>query len=184
MDEEKVEPVPQPSKTNEDEDEPENQSSSSEEESESELGEDDSGLENEESEPGDESEDDTEGEAEMVKEFCTHQETCESPEECVIYKAKVKAENNRLRKKLKKLRAEKRPLMEKKRALSILKQTINVESKIRRLEQVLTWMRKAKAEMSSNQATEVGQGSKEDQQKQRLSMADGSPKDEGGHEGY
>ena len=184
MDEEKVEPIPQPSKSNEDEDESENQSSSSEEEDESESGEDDSGLENEETEPGDESEDDTEGEAEMVKEFCTHQETCASPEECVIYRAKVKEENKRLRTKLKKLRAEQRPIMEKKRALSILKQTINVESKIRRLEQVLTWMYKAKEEMSSNQATEGGQGSKEDQQKQSLSRTDGSPKDMGGHEDY
>ena len=82
------------------------------------------------------------------------------------------------------MRAEKRPLMEKKRALSILKQTINVESKIARLEQVLTWMYKAKEEMSSNQAAEGGQASKEGQQKQSSSVTNGSSKDMGGQEDY
>ena len=178
MDEEKVEPIPQPSKSNEDEDESEDPSSSSEEEDESEG--DDSGLEeNEGTEPEDESEDDTEGESKMAKDFCTHQETCASTEECVIYRTKVNEENKRLRMKLKKLRAEQKPIMEKKRALSILKQTINVESKIARLEQVLTWMYKAKEKMSSERVIESGQVGRDGRQKQGSSVTDGSPNDMG-----
>ena len=78
---------------------------------------------------------------------------------------------------LKKLRAQQRPLMEKKRALSILRQTINVESKIAQLEQVLSWMYKAKEAMSSNQAAEGGEASKRDKQEQGSSAMGGSPKD-------
>ena len=74
--------------------------------------------------------------------------------------------------------------MEKRRALSILKQTINVESKIARLEQVLTWMYKAKEEMSSNQAAEGGEASKEGQQEQSSSTTNSPPKDVGGQDLY
>ena len=81
--------------------------------------------------------------------------------------------------KLKKLRSEQKTLMEKRRALSILKQTINVESKIARLEQVLTWMYEAKEKMSLGQAAEGGQVQKDGQQEQRPSAAAGSSNDMG-----
>ena len=183
MDKEKVEPIPQLNESNEDESE--NSSSGSEEEDRSESGGDDSGMERDgETEPGSDSEEDTEGESEMTREFCTHQEGCAPTGDCVIYKAKVKEENGRLRSKLKKLRAQQRPLMEKKRALSILRQTIHVESKIAQLEQVLSWMYKAKEAMSSNQAAEGGEASKEDQQEQSSSTTNSSPKDVGGQDLY
>ena len=74
--------------------------------------------------------------------------------------------------------------MEKKRALSILRQTINVESKIAQLEQVLSWMYKAKEAMSSNQAAEGGEAGKKGQQEQGPSTTDSSPKDVGGQDLY
>ena len=182
MDKEEVEPIPQLNGS--DEDESENSSSSSEEEDESESG-DDSGMERDgEAEPGGDSEEDTEEESEMTREVCTHQERCASTGDCVIFKAKVKEENGRLRSKLKKLRAQQGPLMEKKRALSILRQTINVESKIAQLEQVLSWMYKAKEAMSSNQAAEGREAGKKGQQEQGPSTTDSSPKDVGGQDLY
>ena len=178
MDAEKIEPIPQLGKSKDEEDESEDSSSSGEEEDDSEG--DDSGMEeNEGVEPGGESEDDTEGESEVAKDFCTHQQTCASIEECIIYRMRINEENGRLRMKLKKLRSEQKTLMEKRRALSILKQTINVESKIARLEQVLTWMYEAKEKMSSGQAIEGVQAQKDGQQKQQSSVAAGSPNDVG-----
>lgn len=164
------EPSPRIDKSNGEEDESEDSSSSDSEGS-------DSGMERDEgAERGDESEDDTEGESEVVKDFCTHQQTCTSIEECIIYRTRIKQENGRLKMKLKKLRSERKTEMEKRRALSILKQTINVESKIARLEQVLTWMYKAKEKMSSGQAAEGGQVQKDSQ---RPSAVAGSSNDMG-----
>ena len=136
------EPSPRTDKSSGEEDESGDSSSSASEGS-------DSGME---AEHGDESEDDTEGESEVIKDFCTHQKMCTSTEECIIYRTRIKQENVRLNMKLKRLRSEQKTLVEKRRALSILKQKINVESKIARLEQVLTWMYKAKKIMSAGQA--------------------------------
>ena len=172
------EPSPRIDKSNGEEDESEDSSSSGEEEDDSEGN--DSGMEGDEgAEHGGESEDDTEGESEVAKDFCTHQQTCTSIEECIIYRTRIKQENGRLKMKLKKLRSEQKTLMEKRRALSILKQTINVESKIARLEQVLTWMYKAKEKMSSGQAAEGGQVQKDGQQEQQPSAVAGSSNDMG-----
>ena len=67
--------------------------------------------------------------------------------------------------------------MEKRRALSILRQTINVETKIARLEQVLTWMYEARDKMSSGETAKGEQAQKEGQQEQQPSVAAGSSKD-------
>ena len=167
------EPSPRIDKSDSEEDESEDSSSSGEEE-------DDSGMEGDEgTEHGGESEDDTEGESEVTKDFCTHQQTCISTEGCIIYRTRIKQENGRLKMKLERLRSEQKTLMEKRRALSIIKQTINVESKIARLEQVLTWMYKAKEKMSSGQAAEGGQVQKDGQQEQQPSAVAGSSNDMG-----
>ena len=173
MDVETNEPSPRIDKSNGEEDESEDSSSSGEED-------DDSGMEGDEgTEHGGGSEDDTEGESEVAKDFCTHQQTCTSIEECIIYRTRIKQENGRLKMKLKKLRSERKTLMEKRRALSILKQTINVESKIARLERVLTWMYEAKVKMSSGQSPEDGQVQKDGQQEQQPSAVAGSSNDMG-----
>ena len=165
------EPSPRTDKSNGEEDESGDSSSSASEGS-------DSGMEGDErAEHGDESQDDTEGESEVTKDFCTHQKMCTSTEECIIYRTRIKQENIRLNMKLKRLRSEKKTLVEKRRALSILKQTINVESKIARLEQVLTWMYKAKEKMSSGQA-----GGQVQNDGQQPSTVAGSSNDMGGQE--
>ena len=46
-------------------------------------------------------------------------------------------------------------LTEKRRALSIIKQTIHVESKIGELERILEWMYKARGKMSTESAAEI-----------------------------
>lgn len=135
--------------------------------------------ENEGVESEDDSESDTEGESEVAKDFCTHQQLCPSVEECIVYRMRLNEENGRLKTKLKKLRSEQKTLMEKRRALSILRQTINVESKIARLEQVLTWMYEARDKMSSGATAEDGQAQKDGQQEQQPSVAAGSSKDMG-----
>ena len=160
-------------KSDSEEDESEDSSSSGEEE-------DDSGMEGDEgTEHGGGSEDDTEGESEVAKDFCTHLQTCTSIGECIIYRTRIKQENGRLRMKLETLRSEQKTLMEKRRALSIIKQTINVESKIARLEQVLTWLYEAKEKMSSGQAPEGGQVQGDGQQGQQPSAVAGSSNDMG-----
>ena len=160
-------------KSDSEEDESEDSSSSGEEE-------DDSGMEGDEgTEHGGGSEDDTEGESEVAKDFCTHLQTCTSIGECIIYGTRIKQENGRLRMKLETLRSEQKMLMEKRRALSIIKQTINVESKIARLEQVLTWLYEAKEKMSSGQAPEGGQVQGDGQQGQQPSAVAGSSNDMG-----
>ena len=160
-------------KSDSEEDESEDSSSSGEEE-------DDSGMEGDEgTEHGGGSEDDTEGESEVAKDFCTHLQTCTSIGECIIYGTRIKQENGRLRMKLETLRSEQKTLMEKRRALSIIKQTINVESKIARLEQVLTWLYEAKEKMSSGQAPEGGQVQGDGQQGQQPSAVAGSSNDMG-----
>ena len=172
------EPSPRIDKSSGEEDESEDSSSSGEEEDES--GGDDSGMEEDEgAEHSSGSENDTEGESGVAKDFCTHQQTCTSIEECIIYRMRIKQENGRLKMKLEKLRSEQKTLMEKRKALSILKQTINVESKIASLEQVLKWMYEAKEKMSSGQAAEGGQVQKDGQQEQRPSAVAGSSNDMG-----
>ena len=167
------EPSPGTGKSDSEEDESEDSSSSGEEE-------DDSGMEGDEgTEHGSGSEDDTEGESEVAKDFCTHLQTCTSIGECIIYETRIKQENGRLRMKLETLRSEQKMLMEKRRALSIIKQTINVESKIARLEQVLTWLYEAKEKMSSGQAPEGGQVQGDGQQGQQPSAVAGSSNDMG-----
>ena len=160
-------------KSDSEEDESEDSSSSGEEE-------DDSGMEGDEgTEHGSGSEDDTEGESEVAKDFCTHLQTCTSIGECIIYGMRIKQEKGRLRMKLDTLRSEQKMLMEKRRALSIIKQTINVESKIARLEQVLTWLYEAKEKMSSGQSPEGGQVQGDGQQGQQPSAVAGSSNDMG-----
>ena len=171
---------PRIDKSSGDEDESEDSSSSSEEEDGS--GVVDSGMEGDEGdEHGDGSEVDTEDESEVAKDFCTHQQTCRSIEKCIIYRTRIKQENIRLKKKLNKLRSEQRTgeEMEKKRALSIIKQTINVESKIVRLEQMLSWIYKAREKRSPGQAAKGGQVQKDSQQEQRPSVVAGSSNDMG-----
>ena len=172
------EPRPRIDKSSDEEDESEDSSSSGEEEDDSEGN--DSGMEGDVGdEHGGGSEVDTEDESEVAKDFCTHQQTCRSIEVCIIYRTRIKQENGRLRMKLKKWRSEQKTFIEKKRALSIIKQTINVESKIARLEQVLTWMYEAKEKMSSGQATEGGQVQKDGRQGQQPSAVAGSSNDMG-----
>ena len=178
MDVETNEPSPRIDKSNGEEDESEDSSSSGEEDDDSEGN--DSGMEGDEgTEHGSGSEDDTEGESEVAKDFCTHLQTCTSIGECIIYGTRIKQENGRLRMKLETLRSEQKMLMEKRRALSIIKQTINVESKIARLEQVLTWLYEAKEKMSSGQAPEGGQVQGDGQQGQQPSAVAGSSNDMG-----
>ena len=168
---------PRIDKSSGDEDESEDSSSSSEEEDDSEV---DSGMEGDEGdEHGDGSEVDTEDESEVAKDFCTHKQVCRSIEECIIYRTRIKQENRRLKKKLDRLRSEQKTgeEMEKKRALSIIKQTINVESKIARLEQMLTWVDRAREKRSPGQAAKGGQVQKDSQQKQRPSVVAGSSND-------
>ena len=159
----------------EESDESEESSSSSEEEEEGEGN--DSGMEeNARIESEEVSESDTEGESEIANDLCTHQQMCPSVKDCIIYRMKLNEEKRRLKTKLKKLKWEQKAEMEKRRALSIIRQTINVESKIAKLEQVLTLMYEARDKMSSGAAAEDEQAQKDVQQS---SVADGSSKDMG-----
>ena len=138
---------------NEESDESEESSSSSEEEEPSEGN--DSGVEgNAGIEFEEVSKSDTEGESEIANDLCTHQQMCPSVKDCTIYNMKLNEEKRRLKAKLKKLKWEQKAEMEKRRALSIIRQTINVESKIAKLEQVLTLMYEARGRILSGAAAE------------------------------
>ena len=114
---------------------------------------DSSGSEDEEDESDsgmDESvESDSESDSEITRDFCIHQKVCHSVAECVIYENKLVEEKRRLRVKIKDMKAGSKALTEKRRALSIIKQTIHVESKIGELERILEWMYKAREKMST-----------------------------------
>ena len=94
-------------------------------------------------------EDESENDSEIATDFCIHQKVCPSVAKCVIYEKKLVEEKRRLRAKLKDMKAGVKALTEKRRALSIIKQTIHVESKIEGLERILGWMYKAREEMST-----------------------------------
>jgi hypothetical protein len=102
------------------------------------------------------SESDSESGSEISRDFCIHQEVCPSVADCVIYEDKLVEEKRYLRVRLKEMRAERKTLTEKRRALSIIRQTVHVESKIGELERILGWMYKAREKMStgSRQTTE------------------------------
>ena len=120
---------------------------------------DSSGSEDEEDESDsgmDESvESDSESDSEIARDFCIHQKVCPSVAECVIYENKLVEEKRRLRVKLKDMKAGCKALTEKRRALSIIRQTIHVESKIGELERILGWMYKARGKMSTGSAAET-----------------------------
>ena len=122
-------------------DESEESDSSGSEDEEDEGSENDSGM--------DESvEDESESDSEIAENFCIHQKVCPSVAKCVIYEKKLVEEKRRLRAKIKDMKAGSKALTEKRRALSIIKQTIHVESKIGDLERILGWMYKAREKMS------------------------------------
>ena len=147
----------------EESDESEESSSSSEEEEGSEGN--DSGVEgNAGIESEEVSESDTEGESEIANDLCTHQQMCPSVQDCTIYNLRLNEEKRRLKAKLKKLKWEQRAEMEKRRALSIIRQTINVESKIAKLEQVLDLLYEARERSLSSATAEDGKVQGEDQQ--------------------
>ena len=101
------------------------------------------------------SESDSESGSEISRDFCIHQKVCPSVADCVTYENKLVEEKRHLRVRLKEMRAGCKTLTEKRRALSIIRQTVHVESKIGELERILGWMYKAR-EMStgSRQTTE------------------------------
>ena len=100
-------------------------------------------------------ESDSESESGIAGDFCIHQKVCPSVADCVIYEKKLVEEKRRLRVRLKELRAGCKALTEKRRALSVIKQTIHVESKIGELELVLGWMYEAREKMSTGSAAEI-----------------------------
>ena len=123
-------------------DESEESDSSGSEDEEDEENENDSGM--------DESvENESESDSEIARDFCIHQKVCPSVAECVIYENKLVEEKRRLRAKIKDMKAGSKALTEKRRALSIIKQTIHVESKIGELQRILEWMYKAREKMST-----------------------------------
>ena len=105
-------------------------------------------------------ESESENDSEIAADFCIHQKVCPSVAKCVIYEKKLVEEKSRLRAKLKDMKAGRKALTEKRRALSIIKQTIHVESKIEELERILGWMYKARDKMSTpmRPAAEVKHG--------------------------
>ena len=119
-------------------------------ESDESAGSDSSGSENEDDSGMNESvESDAESDSEIARDFCIHQKVCPSVAECVIYEGRLIEEKRRLRVKLKDMKAGCKALTEKRRALSIIKQTIHVESKIEELERILGWMYKAREKIST-----------------------------------
>ena len=79
-------------------------------------------------------ENESESDSEIARDFSIHQKVCPSVAKCAVYEEKLVEEKRRLRLRLKDMRAGCKELTEKRRALSIIKQTIHVESKIRNLE--------------------------------------------------
>ena len=94
-------------------------------------------------------ENESESDFEIAKDFCIHQKVCPSVAKCAVYEEKLVEEKRRLRLRLKDMRAGCKALTEKRRALSIIKQTIHVESKIGNLERILGWMYEAREKMST-----------------------------------
>ena len=101
------------------------------------------------------SESDSESGSEISRDFCIHQKVCPSVADCVTYENKLVEEKRHLRVRLKEMRAGCKALTEKRRALSIIRQTIHVESKIGELERILGWMYKARGKMSTGSAAET-----------------------------
>ena len=94
-------------------------------------------------------ENESESDSEIARDFSIHQKVCPSVAKCAVYEEKLVEEKRRLRLRLKDMRAGCKELTEKRRALSIIKQTIHVESKIRNLERILGWMYEARGKMST-----------------------------------
>ena len=140
-------PNPQPELEKIDESDESAESNSSE--SEAEEDEDDSGMDESVEGHSESDSENSESDSEIARDFCIHQKVCTSVAECVIYEGRLVEEKKRLRVKLKDMKAGCKALTEKRRALSIIKQTIHVESKIEELERILGWMYKAREKMST-----------------------------------
>ena len=130
-------------------DESDESAESNSSESEAEEDEDDSGMDESVEGHSESDSENSESDSEIARDFCIHQKVCPSVAKCVIYESKLVEEKRRLRRKLRDKKAGCKALIEKRRALSIIKQTIYVESKIGKLEKILGWMYKARANMST-----------------------------------
>ena len=139
-------------------DESDESAESNSSESEAEEDEDDSGMDESVEGHSESDSENSESDSEIARDFCIHQKVCPSVAKCVIYENKLVEERRRLRVKLKDMKAGCKALTEKRRALSIIKQTIHVESKIGELERILEWMYKAREKMSTpvKPAVEIG----------------------------
>ena len=122
---------------------------------------DTSDSESEEEEAVEESSDEEEGvetRSEVAIDFCIHQMACSSAEKCSEYEEKINQDYEYLKAKERMLLGQRRTLMEKRRAMQLFRQTMAVQIKVRELERVIEWMRKAarkKAEMDAELASIV-----------------------------